>query len=101
MWMWRTTPFGGGAGGQSGRHGLRPTTHAVFGAMADKDLAPILARINPLIDRWYFTDLPAARRQRCHAAGALGGPKYPQSHGLRLAGPHGSTAGGHVCGRPH
>ena len=29
--------------------------------MADKDLAPMLARINPVIDRWYFTDLPTAR----------------------------------------
>jgi dihydrofolate synthase/folylpolyglutamate synthase len=41
--------------------GYFPTTHAVFGAMADKDLAPMLLRINPLIDRWYFTDLPTAR----------------------------------------
>jgi dihydrofolate synthase/folylpolyglutamate synthase len=41
--------------------GYFPTTHAVFGAMADKDLAPMLARVNPLIDRWYFTDLPTSR----------------------------------------
>jgi dihydrofolate synthase/folylpolyglutamate synthase len=41
--------------------GFFPTTHAVFGAMADKDLAPMLARINPLIDKWYFTDLPTPR----------------------------------------
>jgi dihydrofolate synthase/folylpolyglutamate synthase len=41
--------------------GFFPTTHAVFGAMADKDLAPMLARINPLVDRWYFTDLPTPR----------------------------------------
>jgi dihydrofolate synthase/folylpolyglutamate synthase len=27
--------------------GFFPTTHAVFGAMADKDLAPMLARIGP------------------------------------------------------
>ena len=38
-----------------------PTTHAVFGAMADKDLASMLAKVNPLIDRWYFTDLPTVR----------------------------------------
>jgi len=31
--------------------------------MADKDLAPMLARVNPLIDRWYFTDLPTARAE--------------------------------------
>ncbi|WP_307687387.1 bifunctional tetrahydrofolate synthase/dihydrofolate synthase [Variovorax boronicumulans] len=41
--------------------GFFPTTHGVFGVMADKDLAPILARIGPLIDRWYFTDLPTPR----------------------------------------
>jgi dihydrofolate synthase / folylpolyglutamate synthase len=41
--------------------GFYPTTHAVFGAMADKDLAPMFARIGPLIDRWYFTDLPTPR----------------------------------------
>ena len=40
-----------------------PTTHAVFGAMADKDLAPMLAKINPLIDKWYFTDLPTPRAE--------------------------------------
>ncbi len=43
--------------------GFFPTTHAVFGAMADKDLAPMLARVNPLIDRWYFTDLPTPRAE--------------------------------------
>ncbi len=41
--------------------GTFPTTHAVFGAMADKDLGPIFERISPLINRWYFTDLPVAR----------------------------------------
>jgi dihydrofolate synthase/folylpolyglutamate synthase len=41
--------------------GFYPTTHAVFGAMADKDLLPMLARIGPLVDRWYFTDLPTGR----------------------------------------
>jgi dihydrofolate synthase / folylpolyglutamate synthase len=41
--------------------GYFPTTHAVVGAMADKDLAAMLAKVNPLIDKWYFTDLPTAR----------------------------------------
>jgi dihydrofolate synthase/folylpolyglutamate synthase len=41
--------------------GFYPTTHAVFGVMADKDLAPILARIGPVVDRWYFCDLPTPR----------------------------------------
>ena len=43
--------------------GFFPTTHAVFGAMADKDLGPMLARVNPLIDKWYFTDLPTPRAE--------------------------------------
>ena len=41
--------------------GYSPCTHAVFGAMADKDIPQILARMNPLVDKWYFTDLPTAR----------------------------------------
>ncbi|WP_332775932.1 bifunctional tetrahydrofolate synthase/dihydrofolate synthase [Polaromonas sp.] len=41
--------------------GFYPCTHAVFGAMADKDLAPMLTRMGPLVDKWYFTDLPTPR----------------------------------------
>lgn len=41
--------------------GFYPTTHAVFGAMADKDLAPMLRKMDPLVDRWYFTELPTGR----------------------------------------
>ncbi len=41
--------------------GFYPTTHGVFGVMADKDLGPMFARIGPMVDRWYFTDLPTPR----------------------------------------
>ena len=41
--------------------GYFPTTHAVFGAMADKDLTSMLTKMLPLLDRWYFTDLPLPR----------------------------------------
>jgi len=41
--------------------GFFPRTHAVFGAMRDKDIGAILARMAPLVDAWHFTDLPAAR----------------------------------------
>jgi len=41
--------------------GFYPTTHAVFGAMADKDLLPMLQKLNPMVDKWYFTDLPLPR----------------------------------------
>jgi len=46
-----------------GPMGAFPVTHAVFGAMADKDLAPMLTKVGPLIDHWYFTDLPTTRAQ--------------------------------------
>lgn len=47
--------------------GFYPTTHAVFGAMADKDVAPMFARLAPLVDRWYFTDLPTPRAAKAAA----------------------------------
>lgn len=47
--------------------GFYPNTRAVFGAMADKDLAPMLARVAPMIDHWYFTDLPLPRAATAQA----------------------------------
>ena len=41
--------------------GYSPCTHAVFGAMADKNIPQMIARMNPLVDKWYFTDLPTTR----------------------------------------
>lgn len=41
--------------------GFYPATHAVFGAMGDKDLETIFAKLAPLVDRWYFCDLPTPR----------------------------------------
>lgn len=43
--------------------GYFPTTHAVFGVMADKDLALMWAKVGPLIDHWHFTDLPTPRAE--------------------------------------
>lgn len=60
--------------------GFYPRTHAVFGAMQDKDLDAILARMAPLVDHWHFCDLPLPRAARAedlrarHAAAALRGP---------------------------
>jgi len=45
--------------------GYYPRTHAVFGAMADKDIDGMVRRIAPLVDAWYCCDLPTPR-----AAGA-------------------------------
>ncbi|HWP18315.1 MAG TPA: bifunctional tetrahydrofolate synthase/dihydrofolate synthase [Burkholderiaceae bacterium] len=41
--------------------GFYPRTHAVFGAMGDKDTTEILRKLAPLVDAWYFTDLPTPR----------------------------------------
>ena len=41
--------------------GFFPRTHAVFGAMADKDLPAIIERLAPLVEDWYCTDLPLVR----------------------------------------
>jgi dihydrofolate synthase / folylpolyglutamate synthase len=41
--------------------GFYPSTHAVLGAMADKDVLQMLQKVNPMIDCWYFTDLPLPR----------------------------------------
>jgi len=41
--------------------GFSPRTHAVWGAMADKDLAGMAARLTEVIDAWYCCDLPTAR----------------------------------------
>jgi dihydrofolate synthase / folylpolyglutamate synthase len=45
--------------------GFYPRTHAVFGAMHDKDLAGVMRRMSALVDAWHFSDLPTPR-----AAGA-------------------------------
>jgi len=44
--------------------GFYPSTHAVFGAMRDKDIDGILARLAPLVDAWYLCDLPLPRAAR-------------------------------------
>jgi dihydrofolate synthase / folylpolyglutamate synthase len=60
--------------------GFYPRTQAVFGAMRDKDLPAIMARMAPLVDHWHFTDLPAARAAKA--------TELAQLHGtLGVAGP--------------
>lgn len=41
--------------------GFFPRTHVVWGAMADKDLSGMVARLRPLVDAWYCCDLPTDR----------------------------------------
>lgn len=51
--------------------GFFPRTIAVFGAMADKDLRPMLQRMQPLVDHWIFCDLPTPRAASAAALQAL------------------------------
>ena len=66
--------------------GFYPRTLAVFGVMADKDIGNVIAPLRPLIDRWFVTDLPAARAARASdlardiAAGAATPPVQVSTH---------------------
>ncbi len=51
--------------------GYYPSTQAVFGAMKDKDIEAMLARLLPLIDVWHFCDLPTARAASAAELAAL------------------------------
>ncbi len=66
--------------------GFHPRTRAVFGAMADKDIAAILTRMAPLVDEWHFCDLPlpraatAAELSALYTSLALRGPGPVELH---------------------
>ena len=70
------------------RMAFHPRTHAVFGAMRDKDIAAMLTRMAPVVDAWYFTDLATARAARAvelesalqDATATLTRPFGPASH---------------------
>ena len=56
--------------------GFFPETHAVFGMLADKDIAGVIARVKDRIDHWHVGPTPGARgtssaqaAQRLRAAG--------------------------------
>jgi dihydrofolate synthase/folylpolyglutamate synthase len=51
--------------------GYFPRTHAVFGAMRDKDISGLLARIAPLVDVWHCCTLPTARAATAKELAAL------------------------------
>jgi dihydrofolate synthase / folylpolyglutamate synthase len=70
--------------------GFYPTTHAVFGAMADKDLTAMLERVAPLVDRWHLTDLPLERASKADQLAGLINALAPAPGGgySRVAGCH-------------
>lgn len=60
--------------------GFYPRTHAVFGAMRDKDIAGMLSCMTSVVDAWHFCDLPTPRAAKSEELEALHGQ-------LRLKGP--------------
>lgn len=59
--------------------GFYPRTHAVFGAMRDKDLAALLLRMGPLVDAWHFCDLDTPRAASAAEQAALWHPVADQA----------------------
>ena len=64
-----------------GNMGFFPNTFAVFGAMADKDIAGIVTRLKGSVEHWCLTDLPLPRaatalelKQKLLDAGVEPGP---------------------------
>ena len=47
--------------------GYFPNTYAVFGMMADKDIAGVMRVMREVIDVWHFTDLPEPRAATAQA----------------------------------
>ncbi len=69
--------------------GYHPVTHAVVGAMLDKDLGGLFKRLMPLVERWYFCDLPtprAASAAQLHAAWRAQNPS-DQAQAFEFSGP--------------
>jgi dihydrofolate synthase/folylpolyglutamate synthase len=74
---------------------FHPYTYAVFGAMHDKDIDGVIARMKDRVDHWCVTDLPSTRaatadqiRQRLIAAGVPDGEeKNPETSIKTFASP--------------
>lgn len=58
--------------------GYYPCTHAVVGAMGDKDVLPMLKKMAPLVDHWYFTDLPTSRAASAQSLATLWAENFPE-----------------------
>jgi dihydrofolate synthase/folylpolyglutamate synthase len=67
--------------------GFYPRTHAVFGAMHDKDIAGMVARLAPLIDHWYLTDLPLPRAAKAEELERIVRTQLPAQQPSRHASP--------------
>ncbi|HNT39239.1 MAG TPA: folylpolyglutamate synthase/dihydrofolate synthase family protein [Rubrivivax sp.] len=60
--------------------GFHKHTFAVFGAMRDKQLAPMIERMRRLVDHWYLCALPTERAASPAELGALAGESPHSTH---------------------
>jgi len=67
--------------------GFFPRTHAVFGAMADKDLSGVIGPMLPLVERWITCDLATPRAAKADALRELISARAPQATVQTAAGP--------------
>jgi dihydrofolate synthase/folylpolyglutamate synthase len=83
--------------------GYFPFTHAVFGAMADKDIAGMLRRVLPLIDVWHLCDLPTPRAAKARQIAAQLQSLQPQArvhlHADPMQALHAAAAGADLADR--
>ena len=72
--------------------GFFPRTHAIFGAMSDKELRAIVERMAPLVDAWFCTDLPLPRAASAAQLAAIVRDASPKSLVSEHAGPAAALA---------
>ncbi len=72
--------------------GYYPRTHAVFGAMRDKDIPALLSAMAPLVDAWHCCDLPTPR--------AASAAELAEQVQAALSGRRGKTVPVHVHAGP-
>ncbi len=78
--------------------GYYPRTAAVFGAMADKDLAGLVGPLLPLVERWYCCELPTPRAAHPQELVALLESEFERRKGSPAV-PPGARA--QACASPH
>jgi dihydrofolate synthase/folylpolyglutamate synthase len=80
--------------------GLFPRTHAVFGAMHDKDIAGVVRRLAPMVEHWYCTDLPLSRAARADALVQVVREQHPQARVSAHASPACALVAALECADP-
>jgi len=80
--------------------GFSPCTHAVLGAMHDKDLDALVARMATLVDNWYLCDLPVARGAKAAELAEVVARVAPKAQLQQHASPKAALAAALVAADP-